>query len=69
MVIAYLLLLNHTPVWWHHQLLISVPATILAGIEIGKNAIIGAGSVVTKDVKSDTTVVGVPARVIKRKKR
>ena len=38
MVIAYLLLLNHTPVWWHHQLLISVPATILAGITVGEIA-------------------------------
>jgi hypothetical protein len=38
MVTAYLLLLNHTPVWWHHQLLISVPATILAGITVGEIA-------------------------------
>ena len=39
-------------------------ATILSGIHIGANAIIGAGSVVIKDVLENTTVVGVPARVV-----
>jgi UDP-2-acetamido-3-amino-2,3-dideoxy-glucuronate N-acetyltransferase len=37
-------------------------ATILGGITIGENALVGAGSVVTRDVPSDTTVVGNPAR-------
>lgn len=40
-------------------------ATILCGITIGENALIGAGSVVTKDVPANTVVAGVPARVIK----
>ena len=35
------------------------------GIEIGENAIIGAGSVVTKNIKAFTTVYGNPARVKK----
>ena len=37
-------------------------ATILCGIEIGENAVIGAGSVVTKNVEPNTTVKGNPAR-------
>ncbi len=40
-------------------------ATILCGITIGENAIVGAGAVVTKDVAADTTVAGNPARIIK----
>ena len=40
-------------------------ATLLCGITIGENAIVGAGSVVTRDVPSNTIVAGNPARVIK----
>jgi UDP-2-acetamido-3-amino-2,3-dideoxy-glucuronate N-acetyltransferase len=40
-------------------------ATILPGITIGENSIVGAGSVVTKDVPADTIVVGNPAKKIK----
>lgn len=40
-------------------------ASILCGISIGENALIGAGSVVTKDVPPNTVVAGVPARIIK----
>jgi len=42
-------------------------ATILCGITIGENALIGAGAVVTKDVFPNTIVAGNPARVIKKK--
>ncbi len=38
--------------------------TIICGIKIGSNAFIGAGSVVTKDVKDFALMVGVPARQI-----
>ncbi|WP_394297135.1 acyltransferase [Methanosarcina mazei] len=38
---------------------------ILPGTKIGKNAIVGAGSVVTRDVPPDTIVAGNPAKVIK----
>lgn len=41
-------------------------ATILAGVTIGENAIVGAGSVVTKDVPENTIVAGNPAKVIRK---
>ena len=40
-------------------------ATLLCGITVGENALVGAGSVVTKDVPAYTVVAGNPARVIK----
>jgi acetyltransferase-like isoleucine patch superfamily enzyme len=43
---------------------IGANSTILPNLTIGRNAKIGAGSVVTKDVEPDTTVVGNPARRI-----
>jgi acetyltransferase-like isoleucine patch superfamily enzyme len=40
-------------------------ATILANIDIGENAIVGAGSVVTKDVPANSIVAGNPATVLR----
>jgi acetyltransferase-like isoleucine patch superfamily enzyme len=40
-------------------------ATILSNISIGENAIVGAGSVVTKDVPPNTIVVGNPAKLLR----
>jgi len=40
-------------------------STIMCGITVGENAIVGAGAVVTKDVPPNTVVAGVPAKVIK----
>ena len=40
-------------------------STILPGVSIGDNAVIGAGSVVTKDIPENMMAVGHPARVIK----
>lgn len=39
--------------------------TLLGGVTIGENAIVGAGSVVTKDVPPNTMVAGNPARVLR----
>jgi acetyltransferase-like isoleucine patch superfamily enzyme len=40
-------------------------ATILCNISVGENAIVGAGSVVTKDVPANAIVAGAPARVLR----
>ena len=40
-------------------------STILCGVTIGENALVGAGSVVTKDVPDETIVAGNPARHIR----
>ena len=41
-------------------------ASILGGVHVGDNVIIGANSVVTKDIPSNTIVAGVPAKIIKQ---
>ena len=43
--------------------------TVLAGVTIGENAIVAAGSVVTKDVPDNMIVAGSPARVIREIKK
>ncbi|GFE58643.1 acyltransferase [Geobacter sp. AOG1] len=45
---------------------IGANATILPGITIGENSMVGAGSVVTKDVPPNVLVIGNPARIIKK---
>jgi acetyltransferase-like isoleucine patch superfamily enzyme len=44
---------------------IGANSTILPGVRIGKNALIGAGSVVTHDIPANSVAVGSPAKVIK----
>ena len=40
-------------------------STILSGVTIGKNSVVGAGSVVTKDVPDNVIVAGNPARILR----
>ena len=44
---------------------IGASATLLCGITVGENAIIGAGAVVTKDVPANTVFAGNPARILR----
>ena len=44
-------------------------ATILAGVTIGKRSLVGAGSVVTRNVPPDSIVAGNPARLLRRRQR
>ena len=48
---------------------IGVNATLLPGVTVGEDALVGAGAVVTKDVPAGAVVVGNPARQIKVKAR
>ncbi|HEY5869482.1 MAG TPA: acyltransferase [Candidatus Tectomicrobia bacterium] len=41
-------------------------ATLLGGITVGENAIVGAGSVVTRNVPANTIVAGNPARILRQ---
>ena len=43
-------------------------STILCGVTVGENSIVGAGAVVTKDVPPNAVVAGVPAKVIRKLK-
>ena len=54
------------PIVIEDKVWIGINSTILPGVKIGYGAIIGAGSVVTKDVEPMTIVAGNPARVIKK---
>ena len=47
---------------------IGTSSTILCGITVGENAIVGAGSVVTRDVPANAVVAGNPARILRKVK-
>lgn len=48
-----------------NNVFIGVRSTIMPGVTIGDNVVIGAGSIVTKDIPSNTVACGVPARPIR----
>ena len=56
------------PVVLEDDVLIGANAVIIEGVRIGKGAVVGAGSVVTKDVPAGAVVVGNPAKIIKEEK-
>lgn len=54
------------PIVIEDKVWIGINSTILPGVKIGYGAIVGAGSVVTKDVPAMTIVAGNPVRIIKK---
>ncbi|MDS3859250.1 DapH/DapD/GlmU-related protein [Thermosynechococcaceae cyanobacterium BACA0444] len=53
------------PVTIGQNVWIGAGVIILPGVYIGNNSVIGAGAIVTKDVPSNTVVVGNPARILR----
>ena len=45
---------------------IGTSTTVLCGVTIGENSIVGAGSVVTKDIPPNVIAAGVPARILRK---
>lgn len=58
-------LVSKGPVVIEDNVWIGEGACIMPGVRIGKNAIIGANSVVTKDVPANAVMAGVPAKVLR----
>ncbi len=56
---------NHEPIVIERDVWIGANCTILPGVRIGEGAVVGAGSVVAKDVEPFTVVGGVPAKMIR----
>ncbi|MCP1102981.1 acetyltransferase-like isoleucine patch superfamily enzyme [Aequitasia blattaphilus] len=57
--------MHPAPIIIENNVWIGANVTILPGVTIGKNAIVAAGAVVTKNIPADTVVGGVPAKAIK----
>lgn len=53
------------PVTIEENVWVGAGATILPGVTIGKNSVIGAGSVVDRDIPPDVVAAGVPCRVLR----
>jgi acetyltransferase-like isoleucine patch superfamily enzyme len=60
--------LNNTwraPITLRQNVWLAAGVTVLPGVTIGENSVVGAGAVVTEDIPPDSVAVGVPARVVK----
>lgn len=55
-------------VWIKKGAKIGTHSTIMPGVVIGKNAIVGAHSFVKKDIPDNKTAYGIPARVVRKRK-
>lgn len=53
------------PIFIHDNVWLGVNVTIMKGVTIGENSVIGAGSVVTKDIPANVVAAGNPCRVLK----
>jgi acetyltransferase-like isoleucine patch superfamily enzyme len=60
-------IISKGPIVFGSDVVVSTRATVLSNVKVGDGAIIGAGSVVTKDVEPYTIVAGNPARPIKKR--
>jgi len=58
---------THRPIVVEEDVFVGARATVLPGVRIGRGAAIGAGAVVTRDVAPGATVVGNPAREVRRR--
>lgn len=54
-----------SPVLVEDNVYIGIKTIVMPGVTIGKNSVIGAGAIVTRDIPPNSVAVGVPARVIK----
>ena len=54
------------PIKIERNVWIATGATLLGGVTVGENSVVGAGAVVTKDVPPNCFVAGVPARIVRR---
>lgn len=57
--------IDASPIVIKENVWIATGVTILGGVTVGENSVVGAGAVVTKDVPPNTFVAGVPATVIR----
>ena len=58
---------EYGPVIVEEYAFVGMNCVVLPGIRIGRGAIVGAGSVVTKDIPPYTIAVGIPARVVRKR--